>query len=283
MNSSADIASQHGQYYITGADLVVRVEDTLFRIHRYFFIRDSAYFRSKLPHSPSPGDSTKGSSDSNPWVLDDALKVDFERFLWVFYNPKYSLYDANIEEWTSILKLAHQWDFIQAKALAIRELENLSIPPLAKIVLYQKYAIDRNLLQPALTALTMRDEPLTIDEGRELSLETALELAKAREIARAPVFSKRSGNPRSPVNLAGIELDVLIKDVFHLPSSVGPEPSVSQTSAGRGTPQPTQTGGTGSNSHQSTEGSLLIHINGTNNGTMPNGASIGKTGVNRRT
>jgi hypothetical protein len=105
INSSTDTASHHGEYYITGADLIVRVrgfpieimllsksenrqvQDTLFRIHRYFFLRESAHFRSKLPHAPSPGDSHKGSSDNNPLVLDDALKVDFERFLWVFYNP----------------------------------------------------------------------------------------------------------------------------------------------------------------------------------------------------
>ena len=64
-----------------------QVEDTLFRIHRYFLTRDSAYFRTQLPHPPSPGDSFKGSSDNNPLVLEGALKVDFERFLWVFYNP----------------------------------------------------------------------------------------------------------------------------------------------------------------------------------------------------
>lgn len=157
--------------------------------------------------------------------------------------------------WTSILKLAHQWNFIEVKALAVRELENLQIPPLSKIVLYQTYAIDRKLLKPALTALTMRDEPLTIEEGRELSLETALELAKAREIARAPVFNSKKSGPRSPVNLDGVELDALIKDIFRLPSSTEPEPSRPQASTGRGTPQPTQlntqTGGVGSNSHQS--------------------------------
>jgi hypothetical protein len=116
------------------------------------------------------------------------------------------------------LKLAHEWDFVEVKALAVRELQNITIPPLQKIVTYQKYAIDRNLLTPALTALTIRDEPITIEEGRELSLETALLLAKAREMARSPVFSgKKSGNPRSPVALAGVELDAVIKDVFSLP------------------------------------------------------------------
>lgn len=118
--------------------------------------------------------------------------------------------------------------------MAIRELQNLSIPPLQKIALYQKYAVDRNLLQPAFTALTTRDEPIGFDEGRELGLETSLQIARAREIARAPVFSgKKSGNPRSPVNLAGVELDALVKDVFHLSPSTGTPPT-SQSSTGQG-------------------------------------------------
>ena len=103
------------------------------------------------------------------------------------------------------------------KELAIRELQALSISPLEKIVLYQKYAVNRDLLQPAFTALTIRDEPITIQEGRELGLEIALKLAEAREVARAPVFTgKKSGNPRFPVNLAGVELDRLIGQVFNL-------------------------------------------------------------------
>jgi hypothetical protein len=134
------------------------------------------------------------------------------------------------------LKLAHEWDFVEVKALAVRELQNITIPPLQKIVTYQKYEIDRNLLTPALTALTIRDEPITIEEGRELSLETALLLARAREIARSPVFSgKKSGNPRSPVALAGVELDAVIKDVFALPPSPASS-SPPQAPTGRGTP-----------------------------------------------
>ncbi|KAI0300453.1 hypothetical protein B0F90DRAFT_1846470 [Multifurca ochricompacta] len=158
-NPNGERAVRHGEYYIHGGDVIFRVENFLFRVHRYFFTRDSAYFRDKLPHPPPPGEFTKGSSDNNPFVLDDALKVDFERFLWVFYNPKYSLYEATVEEWTSILRLAHQWDFIEVKALALRELEQLAIPALQKIVIYHSHAIDRNLLQAAYTALTIRDEP----------------------------------------------------------------------------------------------------------------------------
>ena len=210
-------------------------------MHRYFFLRDSAYFREKLPQPPSPSDlnTGRGCSDKFPLILDDASKVDFERLLWVFYNPyvaihivlsldlihrhrKYSLYYASVEEWTSILRLAHQWDFIEVKELAVRELQALSIAPLEKIVLYQKYAVKKDLLQPAFIALAIRDEPITLDEGRELGLETALRLAEARETARSPVFTgKKLGNPKSPVYLAGVELDRLIEDVFDLRPSVG--------------------------------------------------------------
>jgi hypothetical protein len=61
------------------------------------------------------------------------------------------------------------------------------------------------------------DQPITIEECHQLGLETALQLAHARKIARAPPASgEKSGNPHSPVNLAGHELDVLVKDLFHL-------------------------------------------------------------------
>ena len=64
-----------------------QVENTLFRVHRYFFARDSSWFRDKLPYPPPPGEMTKGSSDTLPLPLEGISKTDFERFLWVFYNP----------------------------------------------------------------------------------------------------------------------------------------------------------------------------------------------------
>jgi hypothetical protein len=64
-----------------------QVENYIFRVHRYFFERESAFFREKLGAAPPPGQAPKGSSDVNPFVLDDVREEDFSRFLWVFYNP----------------------------------------------------------------------------------------------------------------------------------------------------------------------------------------------------
>jgi hypothetical protein len=248
-------------------------------VHRYFFARDSAWFRDKLPYPLPPGETTKGSSDNLPLVLEGISKTDFERLLWVFYNPKYSIYNASIEEWTSILKLAHIWDFIEVKELAIRGLEALQIPALQKIALYQTYEVDRNLLQAAFTALTVRDEPIAVEEGREIGLETALQVTLARETARAP---RRVGNPRSPVNIAGVDLDALINSVFSLSlaspgAADGHTTSTSQTSTSGGTatqtnpsPSSNATQGTGGSANGPTNGSTNGPPNGHVNGTTPN-------------
>ena len=63
------------------------MEGWIYRVHRYFFERESPYFREKLGAVPPPGQAPRGSSDVNPFVLDDVREDDFSRFLWVFYNP----------------------------------------------------------------------------------------------------------------------------------------------------------------------------------------------------
>ena len=83
---------------------IQQVENTLFRVHRYFFARDSAWFRDKLPYPLPPGETTKGSSDNLPLVLEGITKTEFERFLWVFYNPSVrlsyclTLFDINLQK-----------------------------------------------------------------------------------------------------------------------------------------------------------------------------------------
>ncbi|KAH9067766.1 hypothetical protein EDB87DRAFT_1800610 [Lactarius vividus] len=248
---------RHDEYYIHGGDVIFRVENYLFRVHRFFFTRDSTFFRDELLYPPPPGEFTKGSSDNNPFILENTLRVDFERFLWVFYNPTHSIYEASVEEWTSILKLAHQWNFVEAKTLALRGLEQLEIPALQKILIYRAHDIDQHLLQEAYAALILRDEPVSIEEGRELGLGTTLRLAHAREIARAPV------------NLAGVELDALIQDLFQLsaPIRVYEHPSTLQTPTGRGTPTGgrntpqlgIQTNGTGHSISNSHRGGLVMN------------------------
>jgi hypothetical protein len=66
--------------------------------------------------------------------------------------------------------------------------------------------------------LIIRDTPISIEEGQELGLETVIQLARARELVRAPAAGgKRIKDAHSPVNVPGAEFDGLIGDLFQLP------------------------------------------------------------------
>ncbi|PCH35703.1 hypothetical protein WOLCODRAFT_80255, partial [Wolfiporia cocos MD-104 SS10] len=186
--NSVDTVSEkirrHNKYYLSNGDVHFLVENYLFRVHRYFFERESAWFRERFAVAAGPGQNAKGSSDANAFPLEDILANDFARFLWVFYNPKYSIYDATIEDWTAILKLAYDWRFAEVKKLCCRELEKFDIAPVQKIELYQTYELDKKLLIPSYIAMCTRQEPLSVKEGRQLGLETALLIATARETTR---------------------------------------------------------------------------------------------------
>ena len=48
---------------------------------------------------------------------------DFEQFLWVFYNPRLSIYNNTPSNWWSIGRLAGLWGFDEVLNLVNRELE----------------------------------------------------------------------------------------------------------------------------------------------------------------
>ena len=116
--------------------------------------------------------------------------------------------------------------------MAVRELQKRLIDPVQRILLYRKHGVDDAHLQGAFTELTERDKPINIDEGRELGVDTVMQLFDARERARAPVSpGNESEGPRSPVTHTGAGLGHIIKDAFKLTT-----PSiVLQTPTGRNT------------------------------------------------
>lgn len=64
-----------------------QVENHLYRIHSYFFERESLFFRQKVSSSNNNDGEERGSTDHNAYTLEDVKSEDFARFLWVFYNP----------------------------------------------------------------------------------------------------------------------------------------------------------------------------------------------------
>ncbi|KAG1729708.1 hypothetical protein EDB19DRAFT_110073 [Suillus lakei] len=215
MSSSQDRVGRvihHKDYYLRGGDMDVLIGNHQYRIHSFFFYRESLVWRQMLEAPPNSGE--RGSTDApSSFTLDDVKSEDFERFLWVIYNPQYSLYDAPVETWLSIISLAHRWNFCKIKDLAIRELEKLDIEPIEKIVAYHEYKINKTFLLPAYIAMCKREKPLSLAEGMSLGMETVLRLADARERARQQAAESGIRSPTFD-DFEDAQMEDMVREVF---------------------------------------------------------------------
>ncbi|KAH0585703.1 hypothetical protein H2248_008915 [Termitomyces sp. 'cryptogamus'] len=275
--------SRHDTYYLPGGDLFFLSEHIHFRVHRYFFERESPFFQRQLQVPASPGAVPRGSTEGTAIILEEHPD-DFAKFLWVFYNPRYSLYTTSVDDWKVILQLAHKWQFAEVKNLVVRELEKLDMSDVDRIATYQDHEVDKNYLIPRYAALCEREQPLTLEEGVQLGMATTLMIARAREYARS---NPSADGSRSPTT-AGIreeEMHSLVRLLFDIrpPVPVNKDDNANGTTPGTGTGIPTDTsptapkGASGGNpTDKTTGGQANGHTNGKTDGptdAVVNGAS----------
>ena len=92
--------TRHHQYYLPGRDLFILVNNILFRLHKYFFERESKTFFSQ-PYMDPNADVPYGDYASHPLILHDVEVIELKQFLWVFYNPRLSIYENSITNWNT--------------------------------------------------------------------------------------------------------------------------------------------------------------------------------------
>ncbi|TEB26339.1 hypothetical protein FA13DRAFT_1053347 [Coprinellus micaceus] len=175
------------RYYIDGGDLWVIIDTTYIRVHSSFFVKGTSFFTSfldpsqKLDQNALPGTGRP----ENAIIIRIASIKEFERFCWVFYNEKIDDYsEATIEEWFTILRLAHTWGFNAVKAMALRYIKKNEdqIPNVVdRIVKYEQYAPPTEMLLPLYVELCKRDEYPTDEECDKLGDTRALKIHRARE------------------------------------------------------------------------------------------------------
>lgn len=153
---------------------------------------------------PPEGECPEGSTTENPIVLAGVSTTDFDRFLSILYPLNFNANEINtIEEWSSVLHLASQWDFSSLRQLAIDNLAILIMSPIDRIVIGQAYHIPEWLV-PAYTELCMRDDPLTLDEGKKLGMEDVITIGQLRQEVRY----------RSNLNRYHETIKELVRDTF---------------------------------------------------------------------
>ena len=125
------VNSEH--YYLPGGDLYILIQDTMFRIHRYFFWRDSALFRAQIEqceaHIDDPTQTGTTRSDAIMFFNNFyTTPRTFTRFLSIIYNPRYSLYDGYTQQdWNDVLVIATAWGFREITRIALQHIDDIPI------------------------------------------------------------------------------------------------------------------------------------------------------------
>ncbi|KAJ6456081.1 hypothetical protein C8R45DRAFT_1034851 [Mycena sanguinolenta] len=189
VNSSPDQVEKDPrdeEYYLES--ITFKVEGTIFNVPRYHFEHASEIFASMLTLPAGDGVPTEGQSDQIPIVLESIRKVDFRALLKVLYprNAWKPILATSgwmtKEEWISVIKLSTQWRFLEARDLAIKQLDIRSdLTPVERIVLGRQYDIAA-WLRKGYSALAQRSRTgISPEEASQIGWETAFRICAARE------------------------------------------------------------------------------------------------------
>ncbi|KAI5831210.1 hypothetical protein K523DRAFT_350933 [Schizophyllum commune Tattone D] len=189
-DTSASV-SRHGTYYIDEGDIIMRAENTLFRIHSFHLQRDTTYFDDPIASlDANPGQGSVGSIDANPLPVDDINAIDFEHLLWFFYESAYNWSTTSdpalTPEWESILRLADKFDMKRSAKVACYALGRAGVlSDVRKIALCTRYGMGKDWIVEELKRMVSRDAPLNPGEAVEIGSPIAVAaVAAAREELR---------------------------------------------------------------------------------------------------
>jgi len=181
---NSNILRRHSEYYLEGGNLVIQVNNTLFRVWSTTFRKHSKCFDELLRPSTVLGlrSIPDGTDDEHPLYLQGLRPFEFVYFLWVLYPPVFGKYRADTAaQWITILELSNRWDFLDVHQLAIKQLAEYKTEAVKKIVLQQKHHIEKQWAYESYIELCSRQSPLTRSEADELGIQTATLVNQVRE------------------------------------------------------------------------------------------------------
>ncbi|KAJ3721309.1 hypothetical protein DFJ43DRAFT_1141100 [Lentinula guzmanii] len=196
------LALRWGIYAAADFIPLLKVENSLFKVHHYFFERESPKFQEMLTRPPPTGQSSYGSL-TNPVVL-DVTSEEFQQLLWVFYNPRENIYVPLQTE-----ERVHSRIILRKERLKIRfaaayeeALATLNMEPKS----WNIRRIQRPLPPPAATSETSTDkmdglhrmettEVSTVRTGRTNSLSSEITNSKRQPQSPNEDLSNRASSP----------------------------------------------------------------------------------------
>lgn len=179
------LTRKHISYYTPDGNVVIQVQDTLFKLDLSVLHAKSPVFRSIVPPVYAGKTRLLGFNDQHPFQLPEVSEIDFTRLLSVIYPfelgvPK----PTTVDEWLSVLRLSSKYEIDESRQIATSHLCDLPINPIRRIAIWEEYHLNPDFLIPSYVQLCQLDDPLTLGMTMALGLKNFTKLSAARETYR---------------------------------------------------------------------------------------------------
>ncbi|KAF8963604.1 hypothetical protein BDZ97DRAFT_983750 [Flammula alnicola] len=180
---------RHKRWYMYDGNIVIQVENTLFRLKLSVLHENSPILRNIIPPITTGSLPIVGYNDRRPLILHEVSELDFVRLLPILYleEPQSPKKPSTIHELLSVLKLATNFQMERVRNIAMTHLHELSIDPIRKIAIWEEFHLDPDLLFPSFAALCQRSEPLTLPMTMSLGIRNFTKVAASRDLYRQRV------------------------------------------------------------------------------------------------
>ncbi|KAF9256696.1 hypothetical protein L218DRAFT_1081237 [Marasmius fiardii PR-910] len=143
----------------------------------------------------------EGTSEENPIVLEQVLKLDFDPFLSILLvDPPFQatiLFETlTIGDWTSVLKLSTQWYFTALRKLAIHYLsKNEQFTNIDRIILARQYGVAQWFLEGIVKTACESDKEIAHTDADRLTTHTTVSLYHMKGAIRSNLsFGQKTSN-----------------------------------------------------------------------------------------
>ncbi|KAL1733859.1 hypothetical protein EV714DRAFT_269464 [Schizophyllum commune] len=198
-NKASDARSRSEEYYVEGGDVVVQVENTLFRLHGFHLKRATTSFEDFFKATVWDAQSRLGQDDGSPLVIDNLTVKDFAALMWFFYRSAYSWPDSpdpsHTQMWESILHCAETLQMPQLCKVASHALNRANaLSDIRKVTLCAKHRLGSAWAKEEMMKVITRDDALSADEVHALGVDVAVVLNASREkLLREPKLHLQCG------------------------------------------------------------------------------------------
>ncbi|EIM87210.1 uncharacterized protein STEHIDRAFT_120909 [Stereum hirsutum FP-91666 SS1] len=182
--------ARHSVFYFKDELSIFQVENTLYKVHRYFLQKGSPMFRTMFSYARRMGNRVgEGTKDSKPIILDGTTRKEFECLLSYLYDGVQDDFQMPPESWLSLLAISSRFKFSSIETRALSELFSLSppLPPVLRISLANKHAESlpteqrEKYIHKAVKELVLHPQTLKPDEIDKIGSEVTAVVARARE------------------------------------------------------------------------------------------------------